>query len=188
MTADSIDYNAGAWAETFQEWFASYTRTPAFSVKITQRPATGIYKLQFDVQHTSRELEYSHFHEALRLEFSPLARAISADGTKLSFGVLPMPPDAVPLLQKKMAEGHKLLQQSAESAKTKRTAYLFLFFFALNAALGALLLHNHWHFYDEPWHGVWEFFKYHADLYLSSSTATTAILDDDNIGGINDEH
>jgi hypothetical protein len=166
--ADSIDYNAAAWAKDFQTWFADYTQTPVFSIKVAQRPATGTYKLQFDVQHTCRDIEYSHVYESMRSEFSPYARAITADGTKMSFGVLPVQPEAAPRFQQMFAQSRALLQRDATSKKTKRAAYAFLFFFLLNVALAALLLHNHWHYYDEPWRGVLEFFIYHGQLWYSS--------------------
>jgi len=78
---------------------------------------------------------------------------------------LPMSSGAAHRLQRTIESRRSLLESVAGTKVlgSRRCAFFVLLFSAANVAIAALLLHNHWHALDEPWHGALEFIRYHWD-------------------------
>jgi len=162
MSEINISYDPQEWSRNFITWFADYADIGTRNVKVTQVSATGGHKLQFNVEHTAHHIDYANLCKNMLSEFSPLSRLISASGNKLSFGVIPLDSKSASALYSTFEK----VATTIRRRDGKKLAYGLLAFFTVNTVVACVLLHNHWHFYDEPWHGVLDFFKYHARLYL----------------------
>jgi len=165
MSSDVISYDVSAWQAHIDSWLRSVTRSA--STRVTQCTASHLYLLQFNCSwqpsSLAQPLDLSTLHESIATQLGPLVRIVDVNVTNrhLVVGVLPVPQAASASLHHIMSSSRDLLGTVGHSLKKRRSACALFMFSLANVAAASLLLHNHWHAYNEPWHGVVDFIHYH---------------------------
>lgn len=162
-TADIV-YDAREWQSLITAWLAKYLNADPAHIRVQQRTASGAYVLQFECQWRERYArdDYSTLAPSLHDELGHLVKIVAPDVSNrtICVGVLPISSKAAQKLHQRIDAKKNLLRTAL--ASSPRYAWALTFFAALNVLVAGVWLHNHWHALDEPWHGVYEFVRYHA--------------------------
>lgn len=166
-------YDAERWRAQIAHWAEALFDSD--DVRVTQAvPSHAAAALAYEVawsvnDSTTQHMNLSAVTREAEREFGPLALITECDLRRrtLNFCVLDMPDSAK---QKVMS----IIEQTEDvlglRARWSLKSYALLFGVSLvEFAVACILLHNHWHAYEEPWETPLEFVYYHLPSFLARS-------------------